>query len=91
MLVRFDFAVHQGRLAAAHGKPDVTVIASAADLATLRLGSTEAKRETALRHITLEGDHGAVDTLREALVMKRAPAPRPPTTGRWRACRAWRR
>ena len=62
----FEFAMDQGRLAAAHGKPEVTVTASAADLATARLGSTEAKRNTALRHITFEGDHDAVETLREA-------------------------
>ncbi|MBO0865310.1 MAG: helix-turn-helix transcriptional regulator [Mycobacterium sp.] len=62
---RFEFAVDQGRLAAAHGKPDVTVTAGAADLATARLGSTEAKRNTALRRIAFDGDHDAVDTLRE--------------------------
>jgi DNA-binding HxlR family transcriptional regulator len=62
---RFEFAVDQGRLAAAHGKPDVTVTASAADLATARLGSAEAKRKTALRRIAFDGDHDAVDTLRE--------------------------
>jgi DNA-binding HxlR family transcriptional regulator len=63
---RFEFAVEQGRLAAAHGEPDVTVTASAADLATARLGSTEAKRKAALRRIAYDGDHGAVDTLRRA-------------------------
>ncbi|HME78584.1 MAG TPA: helix-turn-helix domain-containing protein [Mycobacterium sp.] len=63
---RFEFAMDQGRMAAAHGKPDVNVTASAVDLATARLGSTEAKRKTALRHITFEGDHDAVETLREA-------------------------
>lgn len=63
---RFEFAMDQGRMTAAHVKPDVTVTASAADLATARLGSTEAKRKTALRHITFEGDHDAVDALREA-------------------------
>ncbi len=63
---RFEFAMEQGRMAAAHGKPDVTVTASAADLAIARLGSTEAKRKTALRHITFDGDHDAIETLREA-------------------------
>jgi len=63
---RFEFAVDQGCLAAAHGKPDVTVTASAADLATARLGATEAKRKTALRHIAFDGDHDAVDRLRQA-------------------------
>ncbi|MGH3970385.1 MAG: winged helix-turn-helix transcriptional regulator [Mycobacterium sp.] len=61
---RFEFAVDQGRLAAAHSKPDVTITASAADLATARLGSTEAKRKTALRRIAFDGDHDAVDALR---------------------------
>jgi DNA-binding HxlR family transcriptional regulator len=63
---RFEFAMDQARMAAARGEPDVTVTASAVDLATARLGSTEAKRKTALRHITFEGDHDAVETLREA-------------------------
>jgi DNA-binding HxlR family transcriptional regulator len=63
---RFEFAMDQGRMAAAHGKPDVTVTASAADLVTARLGSTETKRKTALRRVTFEGDHEAVDVLREA-------------------------
>ena len=62
---RFEFAIDQGRMAAAHGKPDVTVTASAVDLATARLGSTEAKRKTALRHITFEGGHDAVAALRD--------------------------
>ncbi len=62
---RFEFAVDQGRLAAAHGKPDVTVTAGAADLVTAHLGSTEAKRKTALRRIAFDGDHDAVATLRE--------------------------
>jgi DNA-binding HxlR family transcriptional regulator len=63
---RFEFAMDQGRLVAAHGKPDVTVTASAADLAITRLGSTEAKRKAALRRIAFDGEHDAVDTLREA-------------------------
>lgn len=63
---RFEFALDQDRLAAAHGKPDVTITASAKDLATARLGSTEAKRKAALRRIAFDGEHDAVDTLREA-------------------------
>jgi DNA-binding HxlR family transcriptional regulator len=63
---RFEFAMDQGRMAAAHGEPDVVVTASAADLATARLGSTEAKRKTALRHVTFEGDQNAVEALRQA-------------------------
>jgi DNA-binding HxlR family transcriptional regulator len=63
---RFEFALDHDRLAAANGKPDVTVIASAADLTTARLGSTEAKRKAALRRIKFDGDHDAVENLREA-------------------------
>ena len=61
---RFEFRVKHGHLAAAHGKPDVTVTASAADLATARMGSAEAKRKAALRRITFDGDEEAVDKLR---------------------------
>ncbi|KKC03851.1 winged helix-turn-helix transcriptional regulator, partial [Mycobacterium nebraskense] len=39
---RFDFAVTQGRLAAAHGEPSVTIAGGAADLVTARLGPSEA-------------------------------------------------
>jgi DNA-binding HxlR family transcriptional regulator len=63
---RFEFAMDQGRWAAAHGEPDATVTASAADFAITRLGSTEAKRKAALRRIAFDGEHDAVDTLREA-------------------------
>jgi DNA-binding HxlR family transcriptional regulator len=63
---RFEFGIDQGRMAAAHGRPDVVVTASAVDLATARLGSTDAKRKTALRQIAFEGDHDAVEALREA-------------------------
>jgi DNA-binding HxlR family transcriptional regulator len=61
---RFDFAVKEGRLAAAHGEPTVTVAASAVDLATARLESSEAKRKAALRRVKFEGKDDAVDTLR---------------------------
>lgn len=61
---RFDFAVKQGRLAAAHGQPAVTVTASAADLAATRLEPTEAKRKAALRRVKFEGEDDAVDALR---------------------------
>ncbi|MGA8545094.1 MAG: helix-turn-helix domain-containing protein [Mycobacterium sp.] len=63
---RFEFAVQQGRFAAAQSTPDVTVTASAADLVTARLGSTEAKRKAARRSIAFDGEAGAVDALREA-------------------------
>ncbi len=63
---RFEFAVTQGRLAGAHGEPSVTLTASAADLVTARLGSSEAKRKAALRRIDFKGDQAAVDALRQA-------------------------
>lgn len=63
---RFEFAVNQGELAAARRQPDVTVTASAADLVTARLGSTEAKRKAALRRIVFDGEADAVDALRQA-------------------------
>jgi DNA-binding HxlR family transcriptional regulator len=61
---RFEFAVDQGHLTAARGEPDVTVSASAADLATARLGSTEAKRKAALRRIKFHGEPDAIELLR---------------------------
>jgi len=63
---RFEFAVTQGRLAAAHGAPAVTVTAGAADLVTARLGAGDAEREAALRRIDFAGDRRAVDALRTA-------------------------
>jgi DNA-binding HxlR family transcriptional regulator len=63
---RFEFALDQGHLAAGHGQPHVTVTASAADLTTARLGSTEAKRKAALRSIAFDGEADAVDKLRKA-------------------------
>jgi DNA-binding HxlR family transcriptional regulator len=66
---RFDFAVTQGRLAAARGEPAVTIIASAADLVAARLGSTEAKRKAALRRIDFEGDQATVDALRAVFAL----------------------
>jgi DNA-binding HxlR family transcriptional regulator len=62
---RFEFAITQGRLAAAHGEPSVTLTASAADLVTARLGSSEAKRNAALRRVNLTGDPDAVATVRQ--------------------------
>ena len=62
----FEFALDQGSFTGADGKPDVTVTASAADLATARLGSTEAKRTAALRRIRFDGDHDAAGQLRTA-------------------------
>ncbi len=61
---RFEFAVAQGHLGAAHGQPAVTITASAADLVTARLGSSEAKRNAALRRVEFDGDRDAVDAVR---------------------------
>ncbi len=64
---RFDFAVTGGRLGAAQREPDVTLTASAADLITARLGSTEAQRRTARRRLTFRGRADDVDTMRAVL------------------------
>lgn len=61
---RFEFSVAGGHLASAHGQPDVIVTASATDLATARLGSTETKRKAALRRIKFNGDRHPVEQLR---------------------------
>jgi DNA-binding HxlR family transcriptional regulator len=61
---RFECAITQCRLAGAHREPSVTVTASAADLVTARLGSTDAKRKTALRRIKFDGAQRDVDAVR---------------------------
>jgi len=63
---RFEFALNNGQLAAAHRQPDVTVTASADDLTTARLGATDAKRKAALKRIVFDGEAHAVDALRAA-------------------------
>ena len=63
---RFEFAVTQGRLAGSHGEPSVTLIASAADLVTARLGADEGERAEALGRIDFKGDPDAVAALRAA-------------------------
>jgi DNA-binding HxlR family transcriptional regulator len=63
---RFEFAVTRGRLAGAHGEPSVILTASAADLATARLGASDAKRKAALRRIDFKGDPDAVNAMRQA-------------------------
>ena len=63
---RFEFAVTRGRLGAARGEPAVTITASAADLVTVRLGSSDAERKAALRRVDVEGDPDAVDAVRQA-------------------------
>jgi DNA-binding HxlR family transcriptional regulator len=66
---RFEFAITQGRLAAAHGEPSVTLTASAADLVTARLGTTEAKRKAALRRVEFTGGPDAVGAVRQAFAL----------------------
>ena len=63
---RFEFAVTEGRLAAAHGEPAVTITATAADLVNARLGSSDAKRKAALRRVNFQGDPDAVAAVRQA-------------------------
>src|ERR1700694_1293033 len=63
---RFELAVRDNRLAAAHGSPTVTVTARAADLVTARFSSTAAERKSALRRVRLEGENAAVDEMRAA-------------------------
>jgi DNA-binding HxlR family transcriptional regulator len=70
---RFEFAVHDQRLAAAHGSPAVTVTAAAADLISARLGATAAERKSALRRVTFDGDRDAVDALRTLFGLSRDP------------------
>lgn len=63
----FDFAVTEGRLAAARHEPNVTLSASASDLVTARLGSTATQRLTALRRLRFHGNHDDIDTMRMVL------------------------
>jgi DNA-binding HxlR family transcriptional regulator len=73
---RFEFAVTRGRLASAHGEPSVTLVASAADLVTARLGVSEAEREAALRRVTFTGDRATVEALRSVFSLSAATAER---------------
>jgi DNA-binding HxlR family transcriptional regulator len=66
---RFEFAVTEGRLGAAHGEPAATITAAAADLVTARLGASEAKRRAALRRIDFNGDPEVVDGVRRAFAL----------------------
>lgn len=63
---RFEFAVCDGRVGAAHGEPAVTITAGAADLVNARLGPTEAKRNAALRRVDFQGEPDAVGAVRQA-------------------------
>jgi DNA-binding HxlR family transcriptional regulator len=62
---RFEFVVGEGRLVAGHGEPAVTITAGAADLVTARLGSSDAKRNAALRRVKFDGDRDAIDAVRK--------------------------
>lgn len=66
---RFEFAITHGRLAEAHGEPAVTVTATAADLVTTRLGTSEAKRKAALHRIKFNGSQDAIDATRNAFAL----------------------
>jgi DNA-binding HxlR family transcriptional regulator len=61
---RFDFAVRDDRLGVPQGPPAVTMIASADDLITARLGSTPSQRKAALGRLKFDGDSRAVGTFR---------------------------
>ena len=63
----FDFAVTDGRLAAARHEPDVILTASASDLVTARLGSAAAQRLAALRRLRFAGEPDDVETMRTVL------------------------
>jgi DNA-binding HxlR family transcriptional regulator len=63
----FDFAVNDGRLAAAPGEPDVTLTASTADLATARFGGAVAQRKAALRRLRFDGKDHDVELMRSIL------------------------
>jgi DNA-binding HxlR family transcriptional regulator len=65
----FEFAITHGRLTKAHGEPAVTVTATAADLVTTRLGTSEAKRKAALRRIKFNGNQDAIDATRNAFAL----------------------
>jgi DNA-binding HxlR family transcriptional regulator len=70
---RFEFAVNRAGLAAAQGPPAVTVIATAADVITARMGTTAAERKAALRRVKFDGDPDAVDTMRRVFALSGDP------------------
>jgi DNA-binding HxlR family transcriptional regulator len=70
---RFEFAVNAGGLTAAHGTPEVTLTATAADLITARMGATVAERKAALRRVKFDGDADAVDAMRTAFALSGDP------------------
>ncbi|MGH3676016.1 MAG: winged helix-turn-helix transcriptional regulator [Mycobacterium sp.] len=70
---RFEFAVREGNLTAAHGSPTVTVTAAAADLITARRGATAVERKAALKRVRFDGDRAAVDAMRTAFRLSADP------------------
>jgi DNA-binding HxlR family transcriptional regulator len=70
---RFEFAVTNDRLAAAHDSPAVVVTATAADLITARMGATAAERKAALKRCAFDGDKAAVDAMRAAFQLAGDP------------------
>jgi DNA-binding HxlR family transcriptional regulator len=70
---RFEYAVHDGHLAAAHGEPAVTVTATAADLITARLARSAAERKAALRRVKFDGAPEAVDAMRSTFRLSGDP------------------
>jgi len=69
----FDFAVTDGRLAAASGEPDVTLTASTSDLAGARFGGTVALRKAALRRLRFDGKDHDVKLMRSVLSLTGEP------------------
>jgi len=62
----FEFSIDAGELAAARNVPAVTVEATAADLITVRLAPTAARRNAAIRRMRFDGADDAVAGLRQA-------------------------
>jgi DNA-binding HxlR family transcriptional regulator len=70
---RFEFAVDGAGLNAVQEPPAVTVIATAADLITARLGETATERRAALRRVKFDGDADAVDAMRRVFGLSGDP------------------
>lgn len=70
---RFEFAVHNGQLAAPRSQPDVSVSATAGDVITARVGSTPAERKAALKRLKFDGEAGDIDTMRTAFQLTGDP------------------
>jgi DNA-binding HxlR family transcriptional regulator len=61
----FDFALRHGVMGPGDGAKAVTAHATAVDLITARTATQAARRKSALRRVTFEGDPDAVRTFRE--------------------------